>query len=241
MTWQADAIVHAIEDDPQESCGLLLVINGRHRYWRCRNISQAPELTFVIDPADYAKAADAGTVVAIVHSHPEGDPTPSPDDRTNCAASGMPWWIVTPTGRLQDLHPPLAILPPLEGQPWVWGITDCWDLTRQWYLRHGVTLPDWNRPSREEFKAAPWFDDLAGTAGFREVEGPPEWGDVLAMRLSPGATLTDHVGVALGGRLLHHLEGRLSSRDRMTPYLACGYRVLRHENSSSLRPTGSLP
>jgi proteasome lid subunit RPN8/RPN11 len=241
MSWQATACAHAAEVAPAEACGLLLVINGRHRYWPCRNISQAPEQTFVIDPADYARGADAGAVVAIVHSHPEGDPLPSDDDRLNCNASGLPWWITTPGGHCLQITPPVAAPLPLEGRPWVWGINDCWDLAREWYQRHGLTLPDWQRPSRAEFNAAPWFDDLAAEAGFHEVQEPPAWGDLLFMRLSPGATMTDHVGVVVGDRLLHHLEGRLSSRDRMIPYLACGYRVMRHENSSTLRPIGSIP
>lgn len=238
MTWHDQAIAHAQQEAPREACGLLVVVNGRMRYQPCRNLSPEPEITFNLAPADFARAADHGTVVGVVHSHPEGDATPSPDDLDNCSISGLPWYIVTPDGDYRRVVVS-GQQEPLAGRPWIWGDTDCWALVREWYWRHGVLLPDWPRPSQQVFEADPWFDRLAEQAGFYEVE-EPAWGDMLMMRLS-GGMMTDHVGVALGNRrVIHHLQHRLSSCDRMAPFVACGYRVMRHENSSALRPPCGL-
>ena len=39
MTWKQDALIHAKEQDPKESCGLLINIKGKEKYFRCKNLS----------------------------------------------------------------------------------------------------------------------------------------------------------------------------------------------------------
>ena len=38
MNWKEEALVHAKDQDPKESCGLLLNIRGKERYFPCRNL-----------------------------------------------------------------------------------------------------------------------------------------------------------------------------------------------------------
>lgn len=226
---RAEALAHAREDDPREACGLVVVIKGRERYVRCRNLSPTPD-NFIMDPADYAAAEDLGTVVAVFHSHPVTPPTPSQADLVACEQTGLPWYIVNPkTGQWGECRPS-GYKPPLVGRQYAWGIMDCWTCVRDWYAETwGLELPDWKRPTPDDWDRHPMFDDCWSEAGFRPVALEDiQYGDALLLSLNNHRN--NHVAVYVGEQMiLHHLQGRLSSRDVLGGYyLKQVSRVLRH-------------
>ena len=221
MSWKQDALVHAKDQDPKESCGLLIDVKGKEKYYPCKNLSSYSQQCFIIDPEDYAKAEDSGKVLAVIHSHPVTPPVASQADMISCEESGLIWHIVNPKTEQWGFYKPSGYKPPLIGRHWVWGITDCWSLVRDWYKEKlGITLRDWDRPTTpEEFIENPMFEKCAWRTGFRQLrpEEKLENGDLIFMSIM--ATGLNHVAIFLDGDVLHHLADRISCKEPYNQWL----------------------
>ena len=96
MTWKEDAKKHFIECMPAEGCGFLVERGGNEFFYPCKNIAShiEEEVTFAIDPLDYAACEDSGAdILAIIHSHVEGNADPSEADIKNCKLYMTDWYI----------------------------------------------------------------------------------------------------------------------------------------------------
>jgi len=216
----------------------VVVVKGRERYWPCKNISddEVQGDQFILDPADFAAAEDAGEVLSVFHSHPFTPPIPSQADLIACERSGLPWHIVNPLTQAWGGCAPSGYQAPLIGRPWVWGVSDCWTLARDWYGVHGIPLPDWERPATPaEFEQAPMFEACWAEAGFSTAPGDDiQPGDFLLLSIRSKGL--NHCGVYAGDQLLlHHIRGRLSSLDLYGGWLQkCTGLVLRHYDCKKL-------
>lgn len=223
-------MAHVAQEYPKEACGLICRRGRWSRYFPLENSAENPLEGFLMAPQSYADAEDWGTVVAVVHSHPDATSLPSAADRAVCNELKIPWIIVSwPEGDIYTLQPDE---PPLVDRPFVLGVTDCWGLIMAYYQKeYGITLPDYR-------VSYPWWED--GTenryvdnqpdSGFVEFTGDPRPGDIVLMQVS--APVVNHAGILLDGNMmLHHLYGHQSGR---TPY--GGYwrdrtwKILRHKD-----------
>ena len=224
--WLDDFRAHALAAYPRECCGVRLVVKGRERYSACRNVAEAADGRFVLAPEDYAAAEDQGEITAICHSHPDAGAAPSEADKVSCEASGLPWYIASVCRDLDDpphiaqvqRFEPSGYQAPLVGRAFAHGLLDCYTLVRDFYARElGVALPDFARHDG-------WWDDGHSNlyldnfraAGFvpKAEDAPMQRGDGILMQIRSKNGVPNHAGVYLGdGLMLHHLYGRLSSRD----------------------------
>jgi proteasome lid subunit RPN8/RPN11 len=218
---------HALAAYPNEACGLVAVIKGREQYVPCRNEADSPTQGFVMPGEDYIAVEEAGEITACVHSHPDDSAKASDADRVRCEASGLPWYIVAVHRDPADGSTAVAginsIVPegyeaPLVGRNFHHGVLDCYTLIRDWYKRErGIELPDFKRPDDwwNDGHSSLYMDHFA-EAGFEPYpkDTPLEIGDVILMQIRSGNDVPNHAGVYVGdGKMLHHLLGRLSSRD----------------------------
>ncbi|MHA6885731.1 C40 family peptidase [Ralstonia pseudosolanacearum] len=205
---------HAAREHPREACGLVVVVRGRERYVPCRNVAVGTE-HFEMPAEDYAAAEDLGEVLAVVHSHPNASAEPSEADRVACEASGLPWHIIAwPADDVRTITP-CGYRAPLVGRQFAHGILDCYSLVADWYERErGIHLQDFERRDNWWAEGGDLYMQHYAEAGFRVVsqDTPERVGDVILMQLR--APVPNHAAVYLDdGLMLHHLHGRLSSRD----------------------------
>ncbi len=225
---------HAAREAPRECCGLAVVVKGKLRYWPCRNIS-THNSQFEIDPDDHARAEEAGEVVGVCHSHVFVPPSPSEADRVMCEHSGLPWLIVNhPVGGFEQLTPS-GYQAPLVGRQYSHGVLDCYQLVVDYYQRElGIVLPYFRREDGWWNRGENLYLDNFAQAGFVMVGDGTLAGmkphDGLLMQVA--SAVPNHCAIYLGDNLvLHHVYGRLSSRDVLGGYWrknTCA--VLRHRS-----------
>jgi len=237
VSWKYKALEHAKNEDPKESCGLLVIIKGKEVYVPCINISENKNDIFILDPKCWAEAEDKGEITAIVHSHPTTSPQLSMADKVACEKTKLKWYVVQPNLEQWVEYEPCGYRAPLIGRKWVWGVNDCWSLCRDYYQDElGITLRDWDRPTcSDAFLLNPFFDRSFHATGFRELEPDEELkkNDLLLFSISsPGL---NHIGLYLDNQLvLHHLQHRLSSRDLLDEWLLkCMGRRIRYVASEN--------
>lgn len=216
MSWQDDALAHAMAELPRESCGLLIIRKGREVYWPCRNIGTGDD-QFTICPDDYEAAEAQGEIVAVVHSHPYLPPLPSQADLVACEKTNLEWHIVSVPNGTWHSFKPSGYVAPLVGRVFSHGVLDCYAIIRDWYKEErGVTLPDFDRSDHWWDRGENLYLDNFAKAGFEVCDELHE-GAGLLMQL--GANVPNHAAVYLGDdMILHHVQGRLSSRDMYGGY-----------------------
>ena len=55
-------------------------------------LAETPDEHFVLDPLDYLKCEEKGSIVAVIHSHPKGGKASQADHKA-CSQLRLPWHI----------------------------------------------------------------------------------------------------------------------------------------------------
>ena len=109
---------------------------------------------------------------------------------------------------------------PLEGRPFIHGIFDCFTVVNDWFAKtHNIDLV-WNlqRPFGWWETQDSLYLANAKSAGFMPQSGIVKSGDVFTFAL--GGSTVNHAAIYLGNnKILHHLGGRFSCEQTLTPGL----------------------
>ena len=234
-----DFKAHCLDEFPNEAVGVLTA----RKYHRMKNVADDPENQFEIDPEEYVKKTNPKMVL---HSHTHAvdsmelrkmrragiDPrTPSVADRRSQALSGLPYGVALCDG--EGVSPVLtfgADTPPLIGRRYVWGVTDCFTLVRDYFkLERDIEIEDrivefgfWRNGDNlieEEFE----------DHGFEEIDRRMmEAGDVLLMQVN--TEVPSHLGVLMeDGTILHHQFRELSRKAEWSDMGGYVVKVLRYK------------
>jgi proteasome lid subunit RPN8/RPN11 len=225
------AKAHAISEFPKESCGFI----AAGEYVACENKHNEPTTEFEIQDDRYDQAVAAGTLQAVIHSHPYGPLVPSELDMTQQIATDVPWVIIMLNENgVHKLTAWGGNLPmaPIIGRPFIHGIFDCYSLVRDVFrlgkdgmAAQGISWPHPPIELPEVPRADNWWqgeDDLyvahLAPAGFKQINrSEVQEGDgflcALGDRRSNPNKRLNHAGLIVErDQVLHHFTDNLSAR-----------------------------
>lgn len=210
--WREDAVAHAQRVFPQEACGLVYEVDQDNHYFECQNLAGHSD-HFKIGAREYAACEEMGKVVAVFHSHPYARAKPSAADMASCESSGLPWHILSLPNVEWGYCAPTGQRIPLLGRAFVHGVHDCYAIIRDGLLEYcGIAIPDFEREDEWWRKGGDLYLQNFESAGFVRVYDGPQLYDVIFMQVC--SDVVNHAALYLDGNLiLHHLYGRLSSRE----------------------------
>lgn len=192
---------------PQEMCGAIADIHDKgRRFFFIDNIAENPEETFEMNPEGWQALAADGEIVAVVHSHPNGEPFLSGADRQMQIQTGLPWFLAV-GGRLKQFR----CCPHLRGRVFEYGKADCGALIRDAFMLMGIDLPDHIRGDIDDDAEHEYLRKHFEHVGFVRVSDGLRGGDVILTSYGGHA---NHAALYLGdGQILHHAYNQLSRRE----------------------------
>lgn len=235
-TVKAKFVEQAKAECPREACGLVIIKNGKQVYCPAKNLAKGSD-NFILNPIDYEKADTAGEIVAVIHSHPNMSAKPSQADLVACEGSGLPWFICGIPSEQWEYIEPSGYIAPLVGRQWSHGVLDCYAIIRDWYAQEkNITLLDFERSDEWWKMGGNLYLDNFEKAGFKRITLEElSCGDVILMTVN--STVPNHGAIYLGDNMiLHHVHGRLSTRDIFGGYWLKNAMVyLRYEKNTATR------
>lgn len=213
---------HAEACYPRESCGLVVW----NDYIPRENTHSDPEHHFRVEKKHLVPLLKHDRLQAVVHSHPApaAPPYPSVGDMRQQISMAVPWAIVPVNGDGRAGEPFVwgdgAVLAPLLGRPYRWGVTDCYSIIKDWYrVNTRIYLPAvarewgfWTRPDARDLYLARYEQ-----AGFARVDpAEADVGDTVLYRLRESHAVHHASVIIEPGRMLHHPARRPYDPDRLS-------------------------
>lgn len=225
--WVEAAKQHMIACYPEEGCGIFTP----EGFLPFENIAENRTETFRMSSDLFVDHE----VLAVVHSHPDGNAFPSSADMQGQIDSDVPWAIIV--SGVDSAGDPVWFgdqLDPVDlvGRPFIHGIFDCFSLVRDYYkAEHNIILADVPRDWDWWNNGQNLYEENLAAWGFRPLDPSVEEirpGDGFLCRLR--SDVVNHAGVYIGdGLFLHHAQGALSHRSPLNVWARHIDRWVRYE------------
>lgn len=198
--------------DEEPVCAILLQ-KGKVKLVPLENISDSPTSHFLVGD-DFAKLQLRGDILYVAHAH-DNNCIPSRYDIAACNSIRIPYIVFTSDGSDHSVVYP-SNYKTLSGIEYEFGTTDCFESARNWYLMHGIPIPE-----RKD-----WIDDW-WLQGHDYIKNIQDWPFVPAQGLEYGTLITfaveseveNHLGIYLDKDIFfHHAVHRLSCRENLYPF-----------------------
>lgn len=198
----------------QEACGLIVVTPMLvPQFIPCLNVADNPRETFAISRDDYLNAARGNKVIGVCHSHIDS-PTFSEADVNAANEYCLPLYMYhLPTDAWKEFVPTTHHVP-FEGRDFVWGISDCYSLFRDFHRARGIYVGDYDRDETSTNLGALVVANFA-REGFVQRPGVTQFqiNDTLVFRTNGSP---QHMAMFIGNsKVLHHPRGALSRVDTL--------------------------
>jgi len=229
---------------PEESCGLIVKEFDELTFVECENTAKDKINHFAIDNSVMIKHSQY--LFSIFHSHVESStPAVTLSDINTCEAWNVPGSIVF-LSHLDNklcsdvvLYGKDIIYNTLKGRRYYYNVFDCFTLIRDFYFTtFNIDLPLvysdygwWETTERADSLYLTQFERL----GMEEFDITTELqiGDILAMKLGRSKCI-NHGAIYTGnGRVIHHLEGKLSVEENLGKYASRIERGMRRAKANN--------
>lgn len=149
---------HALEDPSVECCGMLYINKETKRLelLKSPNLSRNKKTMFELSASHYLKAATLGSLVAVYHSHPEGEVF-SEFDILNSETNKIKYILYCVKSGLFKEYVPNGYANPYYGRDFSLGENDCFTLLREFYKK------ELNIEVKNYYRDANWFIDNPDT------------------------------------------------------------------------------
>jgi proteasome lid subunit RPN8/RPN11 len=209
---------HALEQNPQECCGLVLRVDDELDVFPCENSSVDRDKYFRIPAGEYIKAKRIGEIKAVYHSHCNDLENFSEFDKLNSQNHNIEFilYVIKNDNFLSYL--PNCEYNSYVGRELILGQQDCWSLVRDFYKQElNIEIKD------DYHRDESWLEDPKDTMdkchedeGFEKVDDLKIFDCVFFRMKKTGPS--SHVGIYLGNDLILHQMGGVNGYSKIEEY-----------------------
>lgn len=219
------------KERPKECCGLIVSNKGVLTCVPAKNDSLEKDF-FRVNPRDYLQASNLGEIVAVYHSHTNGNQNFSEFDKFNSISHNITYVMYCPENNtLLQFSPSYSEFNTYVGRKFEIGESDCYSLVRSFYEAElKVSLGHYYRDQNWRSYLSDLFEKHFEDEGFYEVSSLNKYDCVL---FSNGKNKPcSHISLYLGnGMILHQPEKSYSRIESLTGrHLQLIKKVIRHKN-----------